>query len=63
LSDPKQNLRLDKRLIRRRGWIPAEELRRELDALPDVSDKVQPPEEPGDAAGAGAPAGGSTGGA
>ncbi len=35
-------IRLDRRLIRRRNWIPANELRRELDALPDVTDKVAP---------------------
>jgi len=63
LSDPTKNLRLDKRLIRRRGWIPDDELRRSLEALPDVSNKIQPPEDPGDAAGAGSPTGGSTGGA
>jgi hypothetical protein len=43
-------LKLDKRLIRRRGWISAEELERELEALPDVADKIaepdpEPPEE------------------
>jgi hypothetical protein len=37
-------LKLDKRLIRRRGWISAEELERELEALPDVSDKIAEPE-------------------
>ncbi len=37
-------IRLDRRLIRRRNWIPANELRRELDALPDVTDKVAPVE-------------------
>ncbi len=35
-------IRLDRRLIRRRNWIPANELSRELDALPDVTDKVAP---------------------
>jgi hypothetical protein len=34
-----RNLRLDRRLIRRRGWIPEEELERELEALPDVAEK------------------------
>jgi hypothetical protein len=60
LPDTKSNLRLDKRLIRRRGWISSEDLRRELDSLPDVSAKIQPPEEPG--AGAAKPTD-STGGA
>jgi len=35
-------LKLDRRLIRRRNWIPSKELRRELDALPDVADKAAP---------------------
>jgi hypothetical protein len=41
-------LRLDRRLIARRGWIKPEELERELAALPDVSNKVAPPEAPGE---------------
>jgi hypothetical protein len=63
LSDAKQNLRLDKRLIRRRGWIRPEELERELGSLPDVSDKIQPVEEPAQGGEAGAPSGGAEGGA
>ena len=39
-----QKLRLDRRLIRRRGWISQEELERELAALPDVSAKIAEPE-------------------
>ncbi len=35
-----QKLRLDRRLAERTGWIPREELDRELSALPDVSDKL-----------------------
>jgi hypothetical protein len=35
-----QKLKLDRRLIRRRGWISQEELERELAALPDVSAKI-----------------------
>ena len=48
-----QQLKLDRRLIRRRGWISKEELERELTALPDVSDKLADPEpeEPDAAAG------------
>jgi hypothetical protein len=38
-------LRLDHRLIRRRGWIADADLERELQALPDVSDKIAPEEE------------------
>jgi hypothetical protein len=37
-------LRLDRRLLRRRGWIPPEELEKEMEALPDAADKVAPPE-------------------
>ncbi len=35
-----QDLRMDRRLLGRRGWISPAELERELEALPDVSDKV-----------------------
>ncbi len=35
-------LKLDRRLIRRRNWISSDELRRKLDALPDVADKAAP---------------------
>ncbi len=48
-----KDLRLDRRLARRPGWISEEELARELESLPDVSHKVaeESPEEaaPGDA--------------
>jgi hypothetical protein len=37
-------LRLDVRLLRRRGWISGEELARELEALPDAAHKIAPPE-------------------
>jgi hypothetical protein len=40
-----QQFRLDRRLIRRRGWIGREELARSLEALPDVAHKVAPHEE------------------
>lgn len=39
LTDFNRNLRLDRRLTSRRGWIPPEELEHELEALPDVADK------------------------
>lgn len=46
-------LKLDRRLIRRRGWISKEDLERELAALPDVSAKMADPEpQGGDAAAA-----------
>ncbi len=37
-----RRLRLDRRLIRRRGWLSEEDLERELTALPDVSHKIAP---------------------
>jgi hypothetical protein len=37
-----RRLRLDRRLIRRRGWISDVELERELGALPDVAHKIAP---------------------
>ena len=46
--DSIQQLRLDRRLIKRRGWISADELDKEIEALPDASDKVAPPEEESD---------------
>lgn len=39
MTEFNRNLRLDRRLTRRRGWIPREELERELEALPDIADK------------------------
>ena len=38
-----RKLKLDRRLLRRRGWIDSKELEKELADLPDVSDKAQPP--------------------
>lgn len=45
--------RLDRRLATRRGWIAQDQLDKDLNALPDVSDKgeivdspQQPPAEP-----------------
>jgi hypothetical protein len=35
----RERLRLDRRLIRRRGHLPPEELERELRSLPDVGGK------------------------
>jgi hypothetical protein len=32
---------MDKRLLRRRGWLSPEDLERELAALPDVADKAE----------------------
>ena len=43
--DEMEKLRLDRRLIDRRGWISKAELEKELKALPDVSHKVAPLED------------------
>lgn len=53
--EPARNLRLDRRLLRRRGWIDPQELEKELGALPDVSEKARRGDEP-DAPDARAPA-------
>ena len=55
--DYTRNLKFDRRLLRRRGWVDPEELEKELADLPDVSHKAlfpgedeepsPPPEEPG----------------
>ncbi len=37
-----ESMKLDRRLIRRRNWIHPDELKREIDALPDVAHKVAP---------------------
>ncbi len=54
-----KGVRLDRRALRRRGWLNQEDLKRELEALPDVSEKidVSSPEAPPEAAGEGAKAG------
>ena len=45
-----RQLKLDVRMLRRRGWIEEKELQKELAALPDVGDKaaVSEVEPPGD---------------
>ena len=45
MSDPNHGLKLDRRLLRRRGWIDPQDLERELEALPDVADKIQPTDQ------------------
>jgi hypothetical protein len=35
-----KGVRLDRRALRRRDWISPAELKKELDALPDVSPKI-----------------------
>jgi hypothetical protein len=55
-----RKLRLDRRLMDRRGWIAPQELEHELAALPDVSAKIAPSEDTGAAASEG-PAADNTG--
>lgn len=43
-EDSVKKLRLDRRLLNRRGWIAPAEAEAELAALPDVSDKIDPSE-------------------
>ena len=52
-----KKLRLDRRLLHRRGGISAKELKKALDALPDVSDKLTTLGEanPGEESGTGTP--------
>jgi hypothetical protein len=40
--DHTRKLKLDRRLLRRRGWVDPKELEKELADLPDVSHKAQP---------------------
>ena len=41
MHEPNSNFRLDRRLQQRRGWIASEQLEKELNALPDVSEKAE----------------------
>ena len=45
-DDATSQLRLDRRLSGRRGWIGEEDLARELERLPDVADKAEWVEAP-----------------
>jgi len=40
-----RKLRLDRRMLDRRGWIAQKDLDRELAELPDVSAKIAPTED------------------
>jgi hypothetical protein len=44
LDDALRKLRLDRRLMERRGWIPRPSSERALAELPDVESKAAPPE-------------------
>ncbi len=46
IHDHTRSLKLDRRLLRRRGWVDPEELEKELADLPDVSHKAKSPDEP-----------------
>jgi hypothetical protein len=46
LDDALRDLRLDRRLLERRGWLTRAELERALESLPDVASKAAPQEEP-----------------
>ncbi len=56
VHDSIRNLRLDKRLLRRRGWIRQEELSQELADLPDATASAEYVDPP-----SGAPASGGSG--
>jgi hypothetical protein len=45
-DDATKQLRLDRRLAGRRGWIGPDDLTRELERLPDVGDKAELIEAP-----------------
>lgn len=64
MRDDGRRLKFDRRLMQRRGWTDPQELRSYLDSLPDVSDKIRPPEEAAESGEEGAPQGepGSRGG-
>jgi hypothetical protein len=44
-DDSKRDILLDRRLLRRRGWIEPADLERALASLPDVGHKAAPLEE------------------
>jgi len=46
LDEALRDLRTDRRMLERRGWITRQELATTLAELPDVADKVAPQEEP-----------------
>ena len=50
LDDALRKLRLDRRLMERRGWIAKTELERALAELPDVEEKAAPPDAPAEPA-------------
>ena len=41
MQEDASKFRLDRRLAQRRGWVPPEQLDKELAALPDVSEKAE----------------------
>ena len=47
MTDRRDDLRFDRRLLHRPGWVSEEELEAYLQSLPDVSDKAVREELPG----------------
>jgi hypothetical protein len=45
LDEALRDLKVDRRMLERRGWITRQELAAALAALPDSADKVAPQEE------------------
>jgi len=45
LDEALRDLKVDRRMLERRGWITRQELAIALAALPDVAEKVAPQEE------------------
>jgi hypothetical protein len=56
LDESLRRLRLDRRLLDRRGWIARKDLESELAALPDAADKIAPVEEEAEGEGGRRPA-------
>ena len=46
LDEALRDLRVDRRMLERRGWITRKDLADAMASLPDVADKVAPQEEP-----------------
>ena len=45
LDESLRDLKIDRRMLERRGWITRQELAAAIAALPDCADKVAPQEE------------------
>lgn len=49
LDDALRELKRDRRMLERRGWVTRAEVEQLLTELPDVADKAAPPEAPPEA--------------